>query len=57
MGGVGRFGRAWRGLARFGSVCDHMIVDGVAPRVRAPGRFWEFLIAMEVFKSSCLGTI
>ena len=49
--------RVWRGLTRFGGVWDHMIVDGFVPMVRVPGRCWELLVAMEVFKSICLGTI
>ena len=42
-------------FTRFGGVLDHMIVDGAVPRVRGPGRFWELLASVEVFKGICLG--
>ena len=53
LAGLAGFGGVWQGLAGW----DHMIVDGVVPRVRVPGRFRELLVAMEVFKSICLGAI
>ena len=44
-------------MAGFERVWEHMIVDGVVPRARVPGRLWELLVAMDVFKSICLGAI
>ena len=54
---MARFGWVWRGLAGFERVWVDMIVDGFVPRVRVPGRLWELLVAMDVFKSICLGAI